>query len=269
MATGNTTFSDVSIIHIPLSGSCMPLQISLACGTKPIPPLCIVMLEKENTPRTQPETQSSFLHANATYKNKRGPGTGADLVDLQYITPYHLFVDHPKRPTKKNMNVCGRLMLDCSFQRYTVVQTSIWRGQVPDAARDSLTEDEIEFGVPTVTGPHWTFRSNAARGCLELAHRNSHPIRITFVGVASHRDIHACSVWSIVHLLAPPNQKENTGRHPRIDGGVVVNCPLRVKWIGKYFDVIFGARTGLSFHVVVIGVLLGRVNHQHSVSVSV
>lgn len=81
-------------------------------------------------------------------------------------------------------------------------------------------------------------------------------MRITLVGVASHRDIHACSVWSIVHLLEPNKDTDNTGRHPRIDGGVVVNCPLRVKWHGKYFDVIFGRRKELSFHVVVIGVLL-------------
>ena len=33
----------------------------------------------------------------------------------------------------------------------------------------------------------------------------------------------------------------------------VVDCPLRTKWFGRHFDVIFGRRVGLSFHMVVTG----------------
>jgi hypothetical protein len=106
--------------------------------------------------------------------------------------------------------------------------------------------------------------SNGSRLCLDLAHSQGHGMRITFVGVASHRDIHACSVWSIAHLLAPSKVRHttDTGRHPRIDSGVVVECPVRVKWVGKYFDVIFG-RHRLSYHVVVTGVLLLVSVHKH------
>lgn len=96
--------------------------------------------------------------------------------------------------------------------------------------------------------------ANDFRGGLMLALKQGYAMRISFVGVAAHASIRACSVWSIVHLLAKPPTPPN-GLHPRHkDGGTVCDCPKRVKWFGAYFDVIFGGRAGLSFHMIVLEV---------------
>ena len=47
--------SCVSIFHLPLSGSCVPLQIQMAEATKTVPPMCLVVHEqdkKQNTHRS-------------------------------------------------------------------------------------------------------------------------------------------------------------------------------------------------------------------------
>ena len=43
---------------------------------------------------------------------------------------------------------------------------------------------------------------------------------------------------------------------------MVVDCPRRTKWCGKHFDVIFGGRVGLSFHMVVTRVRFLRCNER-------
>jgi hypothetical protein len=91
---------------------------------------------------------------------------------------------------------------------------------------------------------------------LLLAQKQRYVLRISFVGVAAHASLRACSVWSIVHLVkASPQKAIGEDMHPRHkDGGTVCECPKRVKWFGPHFDVIFGNRLGLSFHMIVIGV---------------
>jgi hypothetical protein len=80
-----------------------------------------------------------------------------------------------------------------------------------------------------------------------LATKHKHSLRVVFIGVAAHRNIHACSVWTITHLTKQPVVFEDG----TCKEATVVDCPRRTKWFGKHFDVIFGGSIGLSFHMVV------------------
>lgn len=110
-----------------------------------------------------------------------------------------------------------------------------------------------ECGIIALTGDPWT-DANDPRVGLMFAQKQGYVMRVSFVGVAAHASIRACSVWSIVHLVAKPPTDPNNNKkiHPRHkNGGTVCDCPTRVKWFGPYFDVIFGRRVGLSFHMIV------------------
>lgn len=70
MATMPTP-SDVTILHIPLSGSCVPLQCELTKATKVILSTCIIMHEPEPEDHQRPPLQSdnhcSFSQERTVY----------------------------------------------------------------------------------------------------------------------------------------------------------------------------------------------------------
>ena len=51
----------MSIFHLPLSGSCVPLQILMAEATKVVPPMCLVVHEQDKKHNTN---GSVFVYDN-------------------------------------------------------------------------------------------------------------------------------------------------------------------------------------------------------------
>jgi hypothetical protein len=108
---------EVSIMHLPLSGSCLPLQISLVAATKTVPPMCLVVREQDAKPNTQCPVCVEV----------RDTGTVNDTLELQYLTLHHLFVGPPRGPPPSEeimTNLFGRLVQNCSLSCYTSVQSA-------------------------------------------------------------------------------------------------------------------------------------------------